>query len=77
MKLLRTSVCTIGLFAGATAMASLSEDGGHIDAANVSWDAQPNLPDELRSVVRWKRLVGGDDIPQTEQHEAARFLDAR
>ncbi len=57
--------CVLALFATAVPFASVTGDV-QVDAADVSWDAQPNLPDELKAVVRWKTLIGGEDVPHSE-----------
>ena len=49
------------------AMASpVQESSTHINASRVPWDPQPNLPDELKQVVRWKTLIGTYTIPQKD-----------
>ena len=65
MKL--TMILTLGL--GATWLAPALEDGPtHVAASSVPWDPQPQLPDTLKRVVRWKTLIGfGDDaVPQKD-----------
>ena len=44
----------------------LPEASTHVKAPQQPWDPYGSMPDELKSVIRWKTLVGTDAIPQRD-----------
>ena len=38
----------------------------HISATALDWLTSPRYPEELQRVMRWKMLIGGDDVPRPD-----------
>lgn len=61
-----TMTMAVAVLAVTSAISSVQDSSTHVNASQVTWDPQPNLPDVLKEVVRWKTLVGTDTIPQQD-----------
>ncbi|TDI36761.1 MAG: hypothetical protein E2P02_24330 [Acidobacteria bacterium] len=64
--LMRRLAIIIAVLAVTSATSSVQDSSTHVNASRVDWDPQPNLPDVMKEVVRWKTLVGTDTIPQQD-----------